>query len=148
MTKHNNRKKVDMKKIMIVVVVALAAACSNADVLWDWWCGNAGKTPVVHLGIACKADSVKAAEVSLLFNRTPVLQNGAQVCLGFNYGDDVNNGAQVSLFFNRAKSVKWVQAALVNCAKSAKVQAGLLNFNESGFLPFFPFFNLDKSLFD
>ena len=39
-------------------------------------------------------------------------------------------------------------AAGVNRAKSSKVQVGLLNFNDNGFLPFFPFFNLDKSLFD
>ena len=41
-----------------------------------------------------------------------------------------------------------VKIALVNRAKSSKVQVGLRNFNDNGFLPFFPFFNLDKSLFD
>jgi len=121
-----------MKKLMVVAAVALSAAFAQADVAWDWWCGNSLKNPTVHLGIACKAMSVKAAEVSLLFNRTPF----------------VRSGAQVSLAYNDATSVSWVQAAFVNRAKSAKVQVGLLNFNESGFLPFFPFFNLDKSLFD
>ena len=118
-----------MKKLMIVVA---AGACAQADVAWDWWCGNGLKNPTVHLGIACKALTVKAAEVSLLYNATPIVRSGAQVCIGYNDSTDV----------------KWVQAALVNRAKSAKVQVGLLNFNENGFLPFFPFFNLDKSLFD
>ena len=121
-----------MKKLMIVVAVALSAAFAQADVAWDWWCGNGLKNPDVHLGIACKALTVKAAEVSLLFNKTPVIRSGAQV----------------SLAYNDATSVSWVQAALVNRAKSAKIQVGLLNFNENGFLPFFPFFNLDKSLFN
>jgi hypothetical protein len=121
-----------MKKLIVVAAVAIAAVCAQADVAWDWWCGNGLKNPTVHLGIACKAMTVKAAEVSLLFNQTPIVRNGAQVCIGFNDATDV----------------KWVQAALVNRAKSAKVQVGLLNFNESGFLTFFPFVNLDKSLFD
>ena len=121
-----------MRRLLGAVVIALAASCANADVAWDWWCGNGLKNPTVHLGIACKALTVKAAEVSLLFNMTPVIRSGAQV----------------SLAYNDATDVKWVQVALVNRAKSAKVQAGLLNFNDNGFLPFFPFFNLDKSLFD
>ena len=126
------RKQTNMKKLMMVAAVALAAACAKADVAWDWWCGNGLKNPDVHLGIACKALTVKFAEVSLVYNATPI----------------VRNGAQVSLFYNDAKDVSWVQAAFVNCAKSAKIQVGLLNFNDSGFLPFFPLFNLDKSLFD
>jgi hypothetical protein len=75
---------------------------------------------------------VKAAEVSRCYNATPLVRSGAQVCLGFN----------------DSEKVSWVQVALVNRAKSSKVQVGLLNFNDNGFLPFFPFFNLDKSLFD
>ncbi|MBR1921896.1 MAG: hypothetical protein IJ829_07860 [Kiritimatiellae bacterium] len=121
-----------MKKLIAVVAVVLAASFVHADVAWDWWCGNGLKNPTVHLGIACKALTVKAAEVALLFNKTPVIRSGAQV----------------SLAYNDATSVKWVQAALVNRASSAKVQLGLLNFNKNGFLPFFPLFNLDKSLFD
>ena len=121
-----------MNKLIAAVAVVLAASCARADVLWDWWCGNGLKNPTVHLGIACKALSVKAAEVSLCYNATPLVRNGAQVCIGYNDATDV----------------KWVQAALVNRARSAKVQVGLLNFNGNGFLPFFPFFNLDKSLFE
>ena len=121
-----------MKKLVVVAAVAMAAVFAKADVAWDWWCGNGLKNPDVHLGIACKALTVKAAEVSLLFNQTPIIRSGAQV----------------SLLFNDAEKVSWVQAALVNKASSAKVQVGLLNFNDNGFLPFFPFFNLDKSLFD
>ena len=121
-----------MKKLVAVAAIALAAVSAKADVAWDWWFMNGTKTPVVHLGIACKALTVKAAEVSLVANMTPI----------------VRNGAQVSLFFNKAETVSWVQGALVNTASSAKVQVGLLNFNKNGFLPFFPFVNLDKSLFD
>lgn len=121
-----------MKKLMVFAAFAVAASIANADVAWDWWCGNSLKTPVVHLGLGCKALSVRAAEVSLCYNCTPVVTHGAQVCIGFN----------------DAKDVKWVQAAFVNRADSAKVQVGLLNFNKNGFLPFFPFVNLDKSLFN
>ena len=121
-----------MKRLFVAAAIALSAVCADADVAWDWWCGNGLKNPDVHLGIACKALTVKIAEVSLLFNETPV----------------VRNGAQVSFAYNEATDVKWVQAALVNRAKSAKIQLGLLNFNDNGFLPFFPLFNLDKSLFD
>ena len=121
-----------MRKLIVSAAIALAAVCANADVAWDWWCGNGHKNPAVHLGIACKALSVKIVEVSLLFNETP----------------EIKNGAQVSLAYNDATEVKWVQAALVNYAKSAKVQVGLLNFNSNGFLPCLPIVNLDKSLFD
>ena len=121
-----------MRKMMIIASLVIAASFANGDVVWDWWCGNSIKSPVVHLGLGCKASSVKAAEVSLCCNFTPVVTHGAQVCIGYN----------------SAKDVKWVQGALVNRADSAKVQVGLLNFNKNGFLPFFPFVNLDKSLFD
>lgn len=121
-----------MKKLMVVAAVAMAAVFAKADVAWDWWCGNGLRNPTVHLGIGCKALTVKAAEVSLFYNATPLVRSGAQVCLGFN----------------DSEKVSWVQVALVNRAKSSKVQVGLLNFNDNGFLPFFPFFNLDKSLFD
>ncbi len=121
-----------MRKLLCAVAIALAVGCANADVAWDWWCGNGLKNPDVHLGIACKALTVRAAEVSLLFNKTPVIRNGAQV----------------SLVYNDATDVKWVQAAFVNYAKSAKIQVGILNFNDNGFLPFFPLFNLDKSFFN
>ena len=121
-----------MNKLMVVVAVAMEAVFAKADVAWDWWCGNGLKNPTVHLGIGCKALTVKAAEVSLFYTATPLVRSGAQVCLGFN----------------DSEKVSWVQVALVNRATSAKVQVGLLNFNDNGFLPFFPFFNLDKSLFD
>ena len=76
--------------------------------------------------------AAEAAEVSLFYNATPLVRSGAQVCLGFN----------------DSEKVSWVQVALVNRAKSSKVQVGLLNFNDNGFLPFFPLFNLDKSFFN
>ena len=120
-----------MRKLLGAVAIALAVGCANADVAWDWWCGNGLKNPDVHLGIACKALTVRAAEVSLLFNKTPVIRNGAQV----------------SLVYNDATDVKWVQAAFVNYAKSAKIQVGILNFNDNGFLPFFPLFNFSTRHF-
>ena len=51
-----------MKKLMVVAAVAMAAVFAKADVAWDWWCGNGLKNPTVHLGIGCKALTVKAAE--------------------------------------------------------------------------------------
>ena len=42
-----------MRKLLCAVAIALAVGCANADVAWDWWCGNGLKNPDVHLGIAC-----------------------------------------------------------------------------------------------
>ena len=46
---------------------------------------------------------------------------------------------------NEKSAFTW---GFLNFSDKTTVQLGLLNFNKEGFLPVFPFINLDKSLFD
>ena len=44
--------------------------------------------------------------------------------------------------------MQWSFLGINDSDKAQVVQLGFLNFNKNGLLPFFPFINLDKSLFD
>jgi len=53
---------------------------------------------------------------------------------------EIVDGLQIGGILNWAKTVRGVQFALINTTDSG-FQLGLLNFNENGFLPFFPLIN-------
>lgn len=111
------------------------ACFANASTVWSWWVGdkNADKDlKGCQLGIASECKSMSGAQVSLLWQRTEKLKNGAQVAIGYNNAKKVQNGPQ---------------CAVVNIADKAALQFGLLCFNKGGFLPFFVFFNFDKTMF-
>jgi hypothetical protein len=79
--------------------------------------------------------------------------------MGIN-NSDMSGALQLAPWFNKANKPT-VQLGMINIAKesvftwgllnmadSSKVQLGFLNFNKNGFLPVFPFINLDKSLLE
>ncbi len=111
-----------MKKLMIAVaVVMLAVVSAKAEFFWSTWnsddVANKNVTGCV-LGLASEINTLNA---------------GAQIDLVVSKAKYIHNGVQGALF--------------VNCAKSASLQLGLLCWNETGFLPFFVFFNFDPAMF-
>ena len=127
-----------MKKLVFAAVFAMAAVASaNAECVWSWWVGSPEENSSLDvegcaLGFASETASVKGAQVSLCWNTTEEVKCGAQVTFGYNRAKSVRNGAQVGF---------------VNSAESAALQFGLLCWNDGGFLPFFVFFNFDKTAF-
>ena len=148
-----------MKKLMIAAVIACSAAFANADVAWSWWLDNQSAKADLSFGIASKCSSVDTFELSLLYSASPV-KDGLQVTFPGINNSSADCALQFSPWFNRGAKPT-VQLGFVNIAKanvfnlgfinvadSSKVQLGFLNFNKNGFLPIFPFINLDKSLFE
>ena len=123
-----------MKKTMIVLCAGLMAAAANADCWWSWWVGDKHADETLkgcQLGIASECKEISGAQVSLLWGRVKHAL-GCQFAFGYCNAERMQNGPQV---------------AVVNIADKAALQFGLLNFNKGGFLPFFPFFNFDKTMF-
>ena len=147
-----------MKKLMFAVAIAASAMLAQAYVTWSWWLDKQSEKVDFSFGFASRCASVETFELSLLYGGSP-LQSGVQwTFLGindsdkgqvlqlapwFNRGDDAC--VQLGLF-NVAKNNVF-NLGLVNIADASKVQLGFLNFNKNGFLPVFPFINLDMSLF-
>ena len=147
-----------MKKLMFAAVIAVSTMLAQADVTWSWWLDKQSEKVDFSFGLASRCASVESFELSLLYGGSP-LQNGVQwTFLGIN---DSKKGQvlQLAPWFNRGDD-SCVQLGFINCAKKnvfnlglvniadkSKVQLGFLNFNKNGFLPVFPFINLDMSLF-
>lgn len=147
-----------MKKLMFAMTAFALATVANADVTWSWWLDKQSESTDLSFGIASRCAKVETFELSLLYSASPV-QNGVQFTfLGindskkaqvlqlapwFNRGDD--SCVQIG-FINIAKDNVF-NLGLLNIADTSKVQLGFLNFNKNGFLPVFPFINLDMSLF-
>lgn len=147
-----------MKKLMIVAALIASVQLAKADVAWSTWLDNSSKVNF-SFGIAARCASVETFELSLLYGGSPV-QRGVQLSLlgindsdkaqvlqlapWFNRGDD----SCVQLGFINCASKNTFNLGLVNIADQSKIQLGFLNFNKNGLLPFFPFINLDRSLFD
>ena len=147
-----------MKKLMVAAAAVAMAVAANADVTWSWWLDKQDRKVDLSFGIASKCANVNTFELSLLYNASPV-QSGVQFAfLGINDSDKAQV-LQLAPWFNRGDD-SCVQLGCVNIAKknifnlgfvnisdTSKVQLGFLNFNKNGFLPVFPFINLDMSLF-
>jgi len=147
-----------MKKLFALSVLSVFAVSAQADFTWSWWCDKTEAKTDISLGLATKCKSVSALDLSLLYSASGV-ENGVQVAFPGICDSDKARVLQGSMWFNRGDDscaqVACVNVAkkntfslgFINFAKASKVQIGFLNFNENGFLPLFPFFNLDKSLF-
>lgn len=124
-----------MKKLMMLAGAFALGFVANAECTWSWWTGDKNADREIkgcQLGLACENKQTTGAQVAVLWNRTQKVKSGAQVSIGYNRAHEVKNGPQV---------------AFVNIAESAALQFGLLCFNDSGFLPFFVFFNFDTHMF-
>lgn len=129
-----------MKKLMIALsAIVLGVTSANADFLWNWWTtSNADKPQKTELkgcslGIASELKEVQGAQIDVLFNKSQNVKAGAQVALGATFAEEVRCGVQTSWFFNKAKG--------------SALQLGLININETGFLPVFVFFNFTPGYF-
>ena len=148
-----------MKKLMFAAALAAFTMIARADVTWNWWLDKQSEKTDLSFGIASRCASVETFELSLIYSGSHV-QDGVQFTfLGINDSDKAQV-LQLAPWFNRGDDscvqLGFINAAkknvfnlgFVNIADASKVQLGLLNFNKNGFLPVFPFINLDKSLFD
>lgn len=124
-----------MKKLMVAVCAVSLGLAAQADFNWCWWVGGKDADRDLQgcqLGIASECAKMTGAQVSLLWGRTQKV-NGCQFAFGYCNTKKLMNGPQL---------------AVVNVAREgAALQFGLLNFNKSGFLPFFPFFNFSTKHF-
>ena len=147
-----------MKKLMIAAALVASATFARADVAWSTWMDNSAKTDL-SFGIAAKCASVETFELTLLYGGSKVESGVQWSFMGINDSDKAQV-VQLAPWFNRGDD-SFVQLGFINVAKSnafnlglvniadkSKIQLGFLNFNKNGLLPFFPFINLDKSLFD
>ena len=123
-----------MKKLMLAVTCVLGMAfASQAGLSWDWFFNDADEDiKGCALGIASLDNNV----------------TGAQISLVSSIAENVNGGVQDSLCYSRVKTLRnGVQLGLVTHAESASLQFGLICINKTGFLPVFPFFNIDTKMF-
>ena len=123
-----------MKKLMVVLCAVSLGLAAQADFSWCWWVNGKDADRDLQgcqLGIASECSEMTVAQVSLLWGRLKRAV-GCQFAFGYCNAHKVQNGPQL---------------AIVNIADKAALQFGLLNFNKGGFLPFFPFFNFDKTMF-
>ncbi|MGN0852241.1 MAG: hypothetical protein ACI4Q3_02565 [Kiritimatiellia bacterium] len=127
-----------MKKLTIALcAVMMGVATARAEFIWSWWAGNPGEVVTKDvsgcvLGFASEAESIKGAQVSLCYSKTKQVKSGCQYAVGYSQAGSVRNGAQV---------------ACVCRAKEASLQFGLVCINDTGFLPWFVFFNFSKGCF-
>jgi hypothetical protein len=133
-----------MKKMMVAMVFCVFALGAQADVEWSWWCENKDESPTVAFGVGSECSSVKALELSLVYGATPNVKCVQVSLLGLNKSTSPH--VQVGFLNFVKKSI--VGVGFLNFSDKSMVQVGLLNFNKRGFLPVFPFVNLDKELFD
>ena len=124
-----------MKKMMFAAVMALACA-AQADFTWSTWWGapdlsNETKKGCV-LGFASDVDTVSGAQVSAIMSRAKKVPSGCQFAFGYSNVGSLRNGCQL---------------ATVNIAEHAALQFGLVCINKGGFLPWFVFFDFDKTQF-
>lgn len=122
-----------MKKIVLLLGIIAAVASAQADCTWDWWFKNGHKDiRGCALGLGCANATVKGAQLGLAATRANKVASGVQGAIGYSQTETLRNGAQF---------------AFVTRAKSAALQFGLICINDTGFLPFFVFFNFDKNMF-
>lgn len=124
-----------MKKVMIVCSALAMAAAAHADFSWSWWTGDEKANDDVRgcvLGLGAERQQVSGCEWAVCVSKAKHVHAGAFGAIGYSQTERLANG---------------VQFAFVNRAEHSALQLGLLNWNKGGFLPFFVFFNFDKTMF-
>ena len=125
-----------MKKLLLIAALAVAAVSSaKAEFVWSWW---------VDGDTASK--DVKGCVLGL--GSTVKTMTGAQLDLCISKADQVKSGCQGAIGYSRVKTLRnGCQFAFWNDADNAALQFGLICRNKGGFLPWFVFFNFDKTMF-
>ncbi|MBP5320656.1 MAG: hypothetical protein J6334_06680 [Kiritimatiellae bacterium] len=130
-------RKMLLGLLCLFTVTFFAQAKESDGCLWSWW-----------IGAPAEYQSRDISGCVLGFGSGVKSISGSQVTVCANTADAVHSGAQVSFGYNRATTLRnGCQVGFVNVSDSAALQFGLLCFNRNGFLPFFPFFNFDKTAF-
>lgn len=125
-----------MKKLAIALfAVAAMVVTAKADFAWSTWfdgpAQNADRQGCV-LGLASEVNSMKGAQIDLCISKANEFKSGCQYAIGYSRVVTLRNGVQIGFWNN---------------AQHAALQLGLICHNEGGFLPWFPFFNFDKTMF-
>ena len=122
-----------MKKIMIALCAGMMGLAASADCTWSWWRERANEDiRGASLGLVTENDTVTGAQVSVAFSKAQKVTSGCQFAFGYSQAQTLRNGVQLAFFNN---------------AQHAALQFGLICRNEGGFLPWFVFFNFDKTQF-
>jgi len=120
-----------MKKMMIAACAALIGFSASAGCTWSWWRDHAGTdNKGCALGLACENKTISGAQVSVCISDADKVTSGCQYAIGYSHARQLRNGVQLAFFNN---------------AQHAALQIGLICRNEGGFLPWFVFFNFDKT---
>lgn len=149
----------NIKKFALVAsAVALAGVAQASDISWSWWMENPANTDV-SFGFATQCASVRTFELTALYSESKVTEGMQCSFFGINNAKDSNCALQFSWWFNNGgdpcvqlgclnfNEKSCFDFGFINVSKKTSVQIGLLNFNKEGFLPVFPFINIDKSVF-
>ncbi len=125
-----------MKKI-IVALIAVSACfmTAKADFHWSWWTGGETADKDVKgcvLGLGSTVKSIAGAQIDLCISKAETVKSGCQGAIGYSRVGKLRNGCQFAFF---------------NDADNAALQFGLICRNKGGFLPWFVFFNFDKTMF-
>ena len=125
-----------MKKLMIAAaLLLLGVTTAQADFFWSTWNNKEVASKNVKgcvLGLSSEVKSIKGAQIDLCISKANEVRSGAQFAFGYSRAKVLRNGVQLGFWNN---------------AKSAALQFGLICHNETGFLPWFVFFNFDCQQF-
>lgn len=127
-----------MKKLMIAAFAVVAAVVTaQAKPYWSTWYDAEVQdkdlgSRVCVLGLASEVGTMSGAQIDVCISKANEITAGCQFAFGYSRAVTLRNGCQIAFWNN---------------AKSAALQFGLICHNETGFLPWFPFFNLDTKQF-
>lgn len=122
-----------MKKLLVVLCTGVLCFSASADFTWSWWRERANEdSRGCSIGVSTENKTVTGAQISICISKAQHVTSGCQFAIGYSQVKTLRNGVQLGFFNN---------------AQHAALQFGLICRNEGGFLPWFPFFNFDKSQF-
>ena len=122
-----------MKKLLIILCMVALGTSASAEFTWSWWRERANDdVRGCSMGVATENKTVTGAQLSVCISKAQNVTSGCQFAFGYSQVRTLRNGVQLGFFNN---------------AQHAALQFGLICRNEGGFLPWFPFFNFDKTQF-
>lgn len=125
-----------MKKLLVAFCVAqLAVMSAKADFFWSWWVDGETASKDVSgcvLGLGSTVESIRGAQLDVCISKADTVKSGCQGAIGYSRAKKLYNGCQFAFW---------------NDADNAALQFGLICHNKGGFLPWFVFFNFDKTMF-
>lgn len=125
-----------MKKMTVAFcAVIMGVLAAKADCFWSTWFDSDVKENASRgcvLGLASEVKTMSGAQVDVIMSKADKFNAGCQYAIGYSRVNELRNGCQLGF---------------VNSADHAALQFGLVCINKGGFLPWFIFFNFDKTMF-